>query len=304
MSLPTKAGISLKSEHYNDILCHAEKADEQQFSWLEIHPENYFGQGGEPHHYLEKIRAKYPISMHGVGLSLGSSDGLEKIHLDHLKTLIERYEPAQVSEHVSWSMLNGAYLNDLLPIPYNEESFTTVRNNILQTQEHLNQSILVENPSTYLQFDHDTLIETEFLNQLCKETDCGILLDINNIAVCTFNHSENSDSQNNKSNDKENSHISHALAYLDKINYKYVGEIHLAGHKLVRLTDEKEVRIDDHGSKVSDEVWSLYTYALKQAKRNIPTLIEWDTDVPNFDVLTKQSEQAQKLLDVHCTQSA
>lgn len=333
MSLPNGAGLSLKAEHVDDILNLAQTGcqshdnindiDDNPVSWFECHPENYFGAGGEPHFFLERIAEHFPLSMHGVSLSLASSEGLCEKHLQTLKALFDRYKPAQISEHLAWSHLDGHYLNDLLPIPYTKESFSVVRDNILHTQDFLGRSILIENPSLYLQFNHTTLKESDFLNHLCQETECGILLDINNISVSSFNnvdHSANNqqstaeDIDANKKDaekdSKKNQHIRLATKYLDEIDYQYVREIHLAGHTLMPLIGpekqrniksrnypERSIRIDDHGSEVSSEVWSLFNYALKKANKAIPTLVEWDSNIPDFSVFLEEAKKTLHYLN-------
>ncbi len=175
-------GVGLKSQHYDEILSTKPKLD-----WFEVHPENYMGAGGLPHKYLSEIQQHYPLSMHGVGLSLGSADGVEANHLNALKQVVERYQPAQVSEHLSWSHWHNTFLNDLLPLPYNKESLQIVTDNIDKVQNTLQRTILVENPSAYLGFNHSDMSETDFFNELVTRTQCGLLLDINNVYVSANN---------------------------------------------------------------------------------------------------------------------
>ncbi|MGS2718424.1 MNIO family bufferin maturase [Eionea flava] len=272
-------GIGLKPQHYDEILNTLPALD-----WFEVHPENYMGDGGLPHKYLREITEHYPLSMHGVGLSLGSANGVNDEHLMALKKVVNRYQPAQVSEHLSWSHGQQYFLNDLLPLPYTEASLRTVIENVDKVQEVLQRTILVENPSAYLGFKHSDMTETEFLSALVKQTNCGLLLDINNIYV----------SANNQDFCSEQ--------YLNDYPLHAVGEIHLAGHAC-EIIDNENVLIDDHGSPIIDEVWQLYQSALqqiKQAERTLPpVLIEWDTDVPELSTLLSEANKAKRLLVEH-----
>lgn len=272
-TLPHGTGISLKPQHYQEIL-----EDKPKIPWLEIHPENYMGMGGPPHFYLEKIRSQYPLSMHGVGMSLGSADGIDTNHLDKLKALVDRYQPEQVSEHLSWSHWNEHYMNDLLPLPYTEDSLQCVANNIDRVQVALGRNILIENPSTYIAFDKQDYSETDFFSALVKKTGCGLLLDINNVFVSAYNNSFD------------------AYEYIDQYPRQEVNEIHLAGHSLKTLTNEKKIRIDDHGSPVGEEVWELYNYFQTLEKRLFSTLIEWDTDTPELCVLLQEARSADEIM--------
>lgn len=272
-SLPCATGVSLKPQHFTHILEHQPK-----LGFFEIHPENYMSSGGLHLKYLERIRQHYPLSMHGVGLSLGSSDGISENHLNQLVKLVKRFEPAQVSEHLSWSHWNDVFLNDLLPLPYTEESLALVSENIERVQNALQRNILIENPSIYIDFKHHDFSEAEFLTALCKKTGCALLLDINNIAVSAFNNGFN------------------ASEYLDNVPFDLVGEIHLAGHSEKRLIADKKIRIDDHGSKVGDEVWMLMEQLFKLARQPFPLLVEWDTDVPEFSVLQAEANRAHTLM--------
>jgi uncharacterized protein (UPF0276 family) len=182
-SIPAKAGIGLRAPHYRDVL-----ETLSAIGWLEVHSENYFGQGGLPLYYLEKIRAHYPLSLHGVGLSLGSTDPLNIHHIAQLKALVDRFEPGLISEHLSWSSIGGRYLNDLLPLPYTQEALTYVADRIARVQDHLARRILIENPSSYLEYTHSTIPEWEFLSEVTRRAGCGILLDMNNVYVMTRNH--------------------------------------------------------------------------------------------------------------------
>ncbi len=265
--MPARAGVGLKAQHYRDILDHR-----PDIGWFEVHPENYMGAGGPPHRYLEAIRRDYPLSLHGVGLSLGSAEPIDRGHLARLKALIERYEPALVSEHISWSVLDGVYYNDLLPLPYTEETLYIVCDNVQRMQDALGRRILVENPSTYLEFGTSCLSEPDFIKEVVQRTGCGLLLDINNVFVCARNHGFDPET------------------YLDQIPPGVVGEIHLAGHALEMLGD-RELRIDDHGSAVIDEVWALYAAYMARAP-HAPTLIEWDRHIPEWPVLLGEARKA------------
>lgn len=284
-SLPSGAGISLKPEHYEALL----QAKNAGPAWLELHPENYMGAGGAPHHYLTKLRENYPISMHGVGMSLGSKEGCSSTHLHKLKALVDRYQPEQVSEHIAWSHWNAHFFNDLLPMPYSEETLSILCENVDRVQNTLKRSILVENPSTYIDFSNNELSEQTLFSELTKRTGCGILFDINNVHVCAHNHDFKAED------------------YIKKFPLHAVGEIHLAGHTVKPLVEGKTICIDDHGSQVSDAVWKLYEFTLKQVQRPIATLIEWDTEIPTLDTLLKEAQKANTILsdlDLQCEQEA
>lgn len=235
------------------------------------------GAGGLPHHFLAQISEHYPISMHGVGLSLGSSNGIDEDHLMALSTVVKRHPPAQVSEHLAWSHWNSTFLNDLLPVPYTHEFLSVVVSNIHKVQETLQQRLLIENPSVYLGFDHATYSEADFLREVVKRTGCGLLLDVNNVYV----------SANNQG------YVPYQ--YIDDYPLEHVGEIHLAGHSQNVIEDEV-VLIDDHGSSVIDEVWQLFVYTLRQRQCPTPVLIEWDTNIPSFSTLLAEAEKAKKLI--------
>lgn len=272
-SLPLKNGISLKAQHYQDIL-----TAQPPVSWLEIHPENYMSNGGLDHKYLREIREQYPISMHGVGMSLGSATGVKEDHLAKLKTLVDQYQPAQVSEHIAWSHGQNEHLNDLLPLPYTQDFLTKICSNIHHVQDTLGREILVENPSTYIDFEQQDYSEPEFLKEITTKTGCKLLLDINNIFVSASNNTFD------------------PYQYLNEINPESVGEIHLAGHSIVPLTEFKEIRIDDHSAEVCPQVWALFQYFIRTTQRAYPTLIEWDTNVPSLERLYKESLKALKAM--------
>lgn len=271
-SIPAKAGVGLRFRHHREVLEARPAA-----AWLEVHTENYLGGGSAPA-CLDAIRRDYPVSLHGTGLSLGSAEGLDPAHLARVRELVERAEPGLVSEHLSFSVAAGNYLADLLPLPLTEEALGIVCRNVAQVQDHLKRRILVENPSTYLQFRHSTIPEWEFLAQVAKRTGCGILCDVNNIYVSACNHGWR------------------ASAYLAALPPEAVGEIHLAGHSLRRLDGARTLLIDDHGSRVAPEVWALYAEALALFGR-VPTLIEWDTDVPPMAVLLDEAAHAAALIE-------
>jgi len=269
--IPAKAGIGLRFPHHAAVL-----DTRPDIAWLEVHTENYMG-GGKPLAHLEAIRAHYPISLHGVGLSLGSAEGLDAAHLERIRQTALRIEPALVSEHLSWSIVDGRYLADLLPLPMTEEALEIACRHVDLTQAYLRRRILVENPSTYLRWRHSTIPEWEFLAAVASRTGCGILCDVNNIHVSAANHGWD------------------PSTYLAALLPAAIGEIHLAGHSTRALADGRVLRIDDHGSGVIPEVWTLYTEALARFGP-VPTLIEWDTDIPELGVLLGEASRAETLL--------
>jgi uncharacterized protein (UPF0276 family) len=271
-SIPAAAGIGLRFQHHQAVV-----DTRPRVAWLEVHTENYMG-GGTPLAYLDTIRHDYPISLHGIGLSLGSADDLDTEHLARIGHVIERFEPGLVSEHLSWSLVDGTYLGDLLPLPLTEEALDVVCRHVDHTQMYLQQRILIENPSTYLRFAHSTIPEWEFLAAVAQRTGCGILCDVNNVYVSACNHGWDADS------------------YLAALPAAAIGEIHLAGHAVRHLEDRKVLRIDDHGSRVPPPVWALYAEALARFGP-VPTLIEWDTDVPPLEVLLAEADQAAICLE-------
>jgi uncharacterized protein (UPF0276 family) len=264
------SGIGLRSPHVAEIL-----ATHPAIDWLEVHAENYMG-GGPGVRTLERLRRDYPVSVHGVGLSLGSATGLDAGHLERLAGLVERLQPALVSEHLSWSVMGGTYLNHLLPLPYTEEALAVVSEHVVRVQERLGRRLLVENPSSYLRFHHSPIPEAEFLNALVRRSGCGLLCDVNNVYVSCENLG------------------SDAAAYLEAIEPAAVEEIHLAGHA-VNQVDARAILIDDHGSRVAEAVWRLHARALARFGA-VPTLVEWDTDVPPLAVLLGEALKASVLL--------
>jgi uncharacterized protein (UPF0276 family) len=272
---PGCAGAGLKSEHAADIFGGIRRVD-----FFEIHAENYMGAGGPPHRLLHRIRSDYPLSIHGVGLSIGGTAALDRAHLQRLKRLIDIYEPALFSEHLAWSIHEGFFLNDLLPLPYNEISLAHVCAHIDEVQDVLGVRMLLENPATYVAFGASTMSETEFLRAVARRTGCGLLLDVNNIYASAVNHGFD------------------ARAYIDSFPIELVGEFHLAGFAEDRDSTGARLLIDDHGRAVSETVWELYRGALARSC-SAPTLIEWDNNVPSFDVLAAEVGRARALLAAH-----
>ncbi|MGH8788518.1 MAG: MNIO family bufferin maturase [Cupriavidus necator] len=270
--IPARAGVGLRFRHHQVVA-----QERPEVAWFEVHTENYMGGGSVPG-YLDAIREDYPVSLHGVGLSLGSAEGLDMAHLARVREVVERFAPGLVSEHLSWSVAGGTYLADLLPLPMTEEALVVVCRHVDQTQTYLKRHILVENPSTYLRFSHSTIPEWEFLAEVARRTGCGILCDVNNIYVSASNHGWD------------------ALTYLRALPPAAIGEIHLAGHSVRQLEQGRTLRIDDHGSRVAPAVWALYEAALQRVGP-VPTLIEWDTDVPALDTLMDEAAIAESALE-------
>jgi uncharacterized protein len=270
-TIPALAGIGLRFPHHKAVI-----AQRPPVAWFEVHSENYLG-GGAAVRDLETIRRDYPVSLHGVGLSLGSADGLDAAHLDHLVRLAGRIQPGLVSEHLTWSISEGDYLGDLLPLPLTEEALGIVCNNVNRFQHALRRQILVENPSSYLQYCHSTIPESEFLSAVAQRTGCGILCDVNNIVVCAANHGWD------------------AQAYLDALPAAAVKELHLGGHTVKALDGDAMLLIDDHGSRVDAAVWRLFGKAVERFGA-LPTLIEWDTNIPPLEVLIEEANRAGVIL--------
>jgi uncharacterized protein (UPF0276 family) len=269
--LPVATGIGLRAAHHERVV-----AERPAIGWLEVHTENFLGGGATPA-LLESLREDYAISLHGVGLSLGSADGLDQDHLSRIAALVRRIEPAAVSDHVSWSVTGGVYFNDLLPIPYDEEALSVMTRNVMRFQEAIRRSVMVENPSTYLRHAQSDRAEPQFLAELCQRSGCGLLLDVNNVFVSAENHGDD------------------ARAYLAAVAQLPIGEIHLSGHHL-RQIGNRSIRIDDHGSPVMDQVWSLYEHALALIGPR-PTLIEWDSALPPLEILLAEAGKAQTRLE-------
>ncbi len=269
--LPAAAGIGLRAQHHLEVLSQSPRV-----AWFEAHSENYFAEGGARVACLDRIRSRYPLSLHGVGLSLGSADPLNREHLGHLKRTVRRFDPMLVSEHLSWSSAGGLHANDLLPLPYTEEALRHVSSRIAAVQDHLGRQILIENVSSYLEFACSRLTEWDFLAGVAAESGCGILLDVNNIHVAARNHGFDSH------------------RYLQAIPQAAVQELHLAGHSRVSW-GEREILIDTHGTPVGEEVWDLYRAALRRFGA-LPTLIEWDADIPPLPVLVGEADKANAVL--------
>jgi len=262
-------GVGLRSPHTPDVLTRRPKVD-----WFEVHPENYMHNPAELAS-IERVRANYPVSLHGVALSLGSAQPLDSDHLARLKTIVDRIDPFLVSEHMAWSANDGAHLNDLLPLPCNEEALNVMVVHVDQVQSAIGRPILVENPSSYLRYRHSTMSEAVFLGELARRTGCGLLCDVNNIHVSAHNIGID------------------PIEHLDTLPAKAVGEIHLAGY-VANIIGGRTILIDDHASAVSEQVWSLYVHALKRFGHQ-PTLIEWDAALPSLDVLLAEAAKARNL---------
>jgi len=269
--IPARAGIGLRFQHHQPVL-----DTRPDVAWMEVHTENYMG-GGTPLKYLDAIRRDTPISLHGVGLSLGSAEGIDPAHLERIRKVAERVEPGLMSEHIAWNLVGGTYLADLLPLPMTEEALDVVCRHVEQTQSYLKRRILVENPSTYVAFGNSIIPEWEFMATVAARTGCGILCDVNNICVSAHNHGWD------------------ASAYLAALPPEAVGEVHLAGHSIRTFADGSSLRIDDHGSKVSEEVWTLYRQAVARFGA-VPTLIEWDNEIPPLDVLLDEAQHAERVI--------
>jgi uncharacterized protein (UPF0276 family) len=270
--LPARVGVGFKPEHYEGI---AEAPGPLGF--IEIHAENYMGAGGLPHAMLERLRNHYPLSVHGVGLSIGGAGPLDQTHLQRLKILCDRYQPESFSEHLAWSSHDGAYLNDLLPLPYTEETQQHIIRHIDDVQSTLNRQMLLENPSTYMRFEESAIPETDFLKTIAERTGCGLLLDINNVFVSATNHALD------------------PRAYLNAFPLEHVREIHLGGHTEDADDEGAVLLIDAHGSPTAGPVWALYDETISKTGP-IATLIEWDNDVPAWPILRAEAERAHTIL--------
>jgi uncharacterized protein (UPF0276 family) len=271
--LPLRAGIGLRAQHHADIVAH-----KPAVGWFEAHSENYFAAGGAQRAYLAKIRADYALSLHGVGLSIGSTDPLNGAHLEQIVRLVHDFEPMLVSEHLSWSSVGGRFTNDLLPLPYTEEALRHMITRVRDVQDVLGRQILIENVSSYLQFSCSCIPEWEFLTSLAEESGCGILLDVNNVYVGARNHGFD------------------AHAYLRGLPCSAVREIHLAGHTARRI-GRHEILIDSHNMPVCDAVWELYAAAVERFS-GVPALIEWDADIPALELLVAEAHKADAIAGV------
>lgn len=271
-SAPASAGVGLRPAHFEQVL-----QTRPRVPWLEVHSENFFCGGGEMWHVLDSVRQDYPISLHGVGLSLGSAQPLNRTHLTKLRDLVRRVDPVLVSEHLCWGAVGPRHLNELLPLPYTEESLELMIRRVAETQEFLGRQILIENVSSYLVYRHSTIPESEFLAQLAHGSGAGILLDVNNVYVNTVNHGGD------------------AEAFVRSLPKAAVQEIHLAG--FTRKTGlGADLLIDTHNSPVDPAVWQLYRTATESLGA-VPTLIEWDQDLPDFGVLLSEAMHAQEIID-------
>jgi uncharacterized protein (UPF0276 family) len=273
-ALPAAPGLGFKAEHFAEI-----RATRPALGFWEVHAENYMGDGGLPHAQLTALREDFALSLHGVGLSIGGPGRLDRDHLARLRRLCDRYAPESFSEHLAWSSHDGAYLNDLLPLPYTPETLALVCDHIDEVQEALGRRMLLENPSTYILFDQSTLEETEFLAAAVRRTGCGLLLDVNNVFVSATNHR------------------TEPLDYLAAFPLDAVAEIHLGGF-FVELLPSGPLLIDSHGAPVADPVWELFEAVLSR-RGPLPTLIEWDNDLPPFATLLREARRAGAALDRH-----
>jgi uncharacterized protein (UPF0276 family) len=271
-TLPARAGLGLKPEHYADIL-----SEGPEIGFFEIHAENYMGDGGPPHRYLSAIAERYPLSLHGVGLSIGGSGPLDRAHLARLKRLIERYRPASFSEHLAWSTHESAYFNDLLPLPYTPGTLARVADHVAEVQDVLGTRMLLENPSTYLLFEESTIDEIDFLAEISERTGCGLLLDVNNVMVSAINHRLD------------------PYDYIRRFPVDRVGEIHLAGYDEAQDEAGERLAIDAHASTIRPDVFELCEFTLRRTGP-LPTLVEWDNDVPDFATLRAEAGRVEAAL--------
>jgi uncharacterized protein (UPF0276 family) len=269
------AGASFKPEHFETI-----ESGEPFRGFFEVHAENYMGAGGLPHHLLTQMRERNPLSLHGVCMSIGGNAPLDRDHLARFKTLVERYEPALISEHLAWSTHEGTFLNDLLPLPYTEATLQRVCEHVDEVQTAIGRQILMENPSTYLVFAQSTLSEADFIAEMVRRTGCGLLLDVNNVFVSATNHGTS------------------PMGYLADFPLEHVREIHLAGHASDVDGEGRPLLIDSHDGPVADAVWDLYEIVISQCGP-VSTLVEWDNDVPEWPLLKAEAEAAQAILDRH-----
>ena len=271
-SLPNAPGVGFKAEHFSALM-----DDSGAVSWLEVHAENYMGDGGRPIAQLRKLSEHFPLSIHGVGLSIGAERSLDVDHLARLKHLVDWAKPASFSEHLAWSTHDNHYLNDLLPVPYNNKTLERVTSHILQVQETLGCTMLLENPSNYLAFAETDMEEVEFLSQIAQRTGCGLLLDVNNVFISATN--QNTD----------------PLSYIDAFPLAHVGEIHLAGHDQNQDESGAALLIDSHGREVAEPVWALYQHTIERGGPK-PTLIEWDSNVPEWPILAAEAMRVVPIL--------
>lgn len=273
--IPARGGVGLKAEHYRTIIDTA-----PDVGFFEVHAENYMGAGGPPHRYLSAIRECYPLSLHGVGLSIGADRPLDEGHIERLRRLIRRYRPGLFSEHLAWSSHDVGFLNDLLPVPYTTETLKRVVEHIDQVQAALGCQMLLENPSTYIAFAESTYAETDFIAEVVRRTGCGLLLDVNNVLVASTNQQWD------------------PIAYIEGYPLAHVREIHLAGN--ARQTDEnaRPLLIDTHDRSVEEAVWDLFALAVRLIGP-VPSLIEWDAEVPAWSTLAREAERAEVIMSAN-----
>ena len=274
-----RAGIGLRAVHHEEVIARG-----PAIGWFEAHSENYFARGGSSRQVLAQVRRNYPLSLHGVGLSIGSTDPLDSTHLAQIVQLARELEPMLVSEHLSWGSAGGRFTNDLLPLPYTEEALRHMVSRVDQVQDALGRQMLIENVSSYLQFAHSQIDEWDFLAELARQSGCGLLLDVNNIYVSAMNHGFD------------------PLQFLNGIPRESVQEMHLAGHS-IHTVGGREIRIDTHSAPVCDDVWSLYAVALERFGP-VPTLIEWDSEIPALDTLVAEARKADQMLETHHARAA
>ena len=272
-TLPARAGVGFKDAHFTDI-----EESAPAVGFFEVHAENFMGAGGPPHARLTRLRRDYPLSIHGVGLSVGGAQALDRAHIGRVKKLVERYEPAVFSEHLAWSTHGTSFLNELLPLPYNEATLKCVIAHLDAIQETLGRRILLENPATYLRFDSSVYSEIDFLEEVVRRTGCGLLLDVSNAYVCAVNHGFAAED------------------YIDTFPMHRVEEIHLAGYAEDGDEIAGRLLIDAHCAPVSDAIWRLYERALSHLGP-VATLIEWDNDVPAWPILMAEATRAETLLE-------
>ncbi len=270
--LPQAAGIGYKAQYFTDLM-----NEPGAVQWLEIHAENYMGDGGRPLAQLRALSQRFAFSVHGVGLSIGGEGRLDADHLSRLKHLNDWLRPASFSEHLAWSTHDSHFLNDLLPLPYTNDTLTRVANHIDEVQSALGRQMLLENPSSYLAFDESTLTETDFLAEIVRKTGCGLLLDVNNVFVSATNLGTD------------------PISYIDAFPLEFVGEIHLAGHDEEVDDHDRPLLIDSHNREVAEPVWALYSYVIEKAGKR-PSLIEWDSDLPEWNVLEAEAQRAETVL--------
>ncbi|MBL4890629.1 MAG: DUF692 domain-containing protein [Rhizobiaceae bacterium] len=272
LPIPARAGIGLKAQHVAEIL--ETGAD---IGFFEVHAENYMGAGGMPHAQLTKIRENYALSVHGVGMSIGGENDIDKDHLARLKAVVHRYEPGMVSEHLAWSTHDDIFYNDLLPVPYTKEALKRVVEHVQVVQEALGRQILIENPSTYVVFEQSTMSEVDFMAELAKQSGCGLLFDVNNVFVSAINH-ETSPTE-----------------YIESYPLHLVQELHLGGHAEDKDDVGRRLLIDAHDREIANDVWDLYKLVLSKTGP-LPSLIEWDNDVPKWHILAGEARLADEMI--------